>query len=100
MALFSFSWTDPLAGVCRNGAVTFGNFDGVHRGHQALLHSLGEQAKVAGGPAVAVTFDPHPMQLLRPQQFQPVLTTVAHRAELLQAAISAASGLLGALKPS
>jgi riboflavin kinase/FMN adenylyltransferase len=47
---------------------------------------LRAQAQAAGGPAVALTFDPHPLQLLRPQEFQPVLTTIADRAELLQAA--------------
>ena len=56
MAVFSLSWTDPLADVCRYGAVTFGNFDGVHLGHQALLRSVRDQARAVGGPAVAVTF--------------------------------------------
>jgi riboflavin kinase/FMN adenylyltransferase len=61
-----------------------GNFDGVHRGHLALLAELRRQAHRVGGPAVVLTFDPHPLQLLRPEQFQPVLTTVPDRAELLQ----------------
>jgi riboflavin kinase / FMN adenylyltransferase len=69
---------------CRDGALSIGNFDGVHRGHAALLAELRRQAGTAGGPAVAVTFDPHPLQLLRPERFEPVLTTLADRAELLQ----------------
>jgi riboflavin kinase/FMN adenylyltransferase len=64
---------------CRGAVLTLGNFDGVHRGHQALIAA-------AAHPAVAVTFDPHPLQLLRPEAFQPPLTTIEHRAELLHAA--------------
>ena len=71
---------------CRGGAVAIGNFDGVHLGHQALLAELRRQARACQGPAVAMTFDPHPLQLLRPAQFQPVLTTIADRAALLLAA--------------
>ncbi len=66
----------------RGGVLTLGNFDGVHRGHQALIAAAARQ----GHPAVAVTFDPHPLQLLRPAAFQPLLTTIEHRAELLHAA--------------
>src|SRR5207245_1949923 len=57
---------------------------GVHRGHQALVAELRRQAERVHGPAVVLTFDPHPLQLLRPEQFQPILTTTADRAELLQ----------------
>jgi riboflavin kinase/FMN adenylyltransferase len=70
---------------CRQGAVTIGNFDGAHRGHQALLQELRRQAAAVGGPAVVLTFDPHPLQILRPERFQPLLTTVADRLELLEA---------------
>jgi riboflavin kinase/FMN adenylyltransferase len=44
----------------KGGAVALGNFDGVHRGHQALLAHTGEQAKALGAPLVALTFEPHP----------------------------------------
>jgi riboflavin kinase/FMN adenylyltransferase len=84
MATHTIHYHEPLGAECRGGAVTVGNFDGVHRGHQALLAELRRQAAAARGPAVALTFDPHPLQLLRPEQFQPTLTTVADRAELLQ----------------
>ncbi|MCI0457023.1 MAG: riboflavin biosynthesis protein RibF [Gemmataceae bacterium] len=73
------------ADAVRGGAVTIGNFDGVHLGHQALLAELRRQADTLRGPAVALTFDPHPLRLLRPADFRPVLTTVADRAALLQA---------------
>ncbi len=69
---------------CRHGAVTIGNFDGMHRGHQEILSILRRHAGSLSGPAVTVTFDPHPMQLLRPEDFQPVLTTIAYRTELLR----------------
>jgi riboflavin kinase/FMN adenylyltransferase len=64
--------------------VTIGNFDGVHRGHAALLARLKEIATTNGCPAVAVTFDPHPLSILRPELFQPTLTTIEERASLLQ----------------
>lgn len=60
-----------------------GNFDGVHRGHAALAKRLTARAREAGGPAVVLTFDPHPIQLLRPESAQPPLTTMERRAELL-----------------
>ena len=52
----------------RGAIVTVGNFDGVHRGHQQLLGRLRALADAAGVPALAVTFDPHPVALLRPDQ--------------------------------
>lgn len=85
MATVLSDWNETPPEPCRRGAVTIGNFDGVHRGHRALLAELRKQAHAVAGPAVALTFDPHPLRLLRPEQFQPVLTTCADRAELLQA---------------
>lgn len=68
----------------RDGYVSIGNFDGVHCGHQAMLTALVQRARLADVPAVALTFDPHPIELLRPEAIPPRLTTIAHRAELLQ----------------
>jgi riboflavin kinase/FMN adenylyltransferase len=65
--------------ACRGGAVAVGNFDGVHLGHAHLVRSLREQAR----PAVVVSFDPHPLCLLSPERFQPLLTTPEDRAEFL-----------------
>jgi riboflavin kinase/FMN adenylyltransferase len=70
----------------RQGAVTVGNFDGVHRGHAALIAELRRHARDIRGPAVAVTFDPHPIALLAPERLQPLLTTIEDRAELLKSA--------------
>jgi riboflavin kinase / FMN adenylyltransferase len=52
----------------RGAFVTVGNFDGVHRGHQRLLARLCAKADAAGVPALAITFDPHPVALLRPEK--------------------------------
>ena len=52
----------------RGAYVTVGNFDGVHRGHQRLLARLRAKADAAGVPALAITFDPHPVALLRPDK--------------------------------
>jgi len=61
--------------------VTIGNFDGVHRGHQRVL---AEARRVAGdGHVVAVTFDPHPMAVLRPEHAPTMLTDLATRCDLL-----------------
>ena len=52
----------------RGAYVTVGNFDGVHRGHRRLIGRLRERADAAGVAALAVTFDPHPVALLRPDK--------------------------------
>jgi riboflavin kinase / FMN adenylyltransferase len=68
----------------RGGVVTVGNFDGVHRGHAALLSVARELARSHGNKVIAVTFDPHPLVLLAPERYQPPLTTIGERARLLQ----------------
>jgi len=67
----------------RGGYASIGNFDGVHRGHQAMLNALTSRSRSDGVPAVAVTFDPHPIALLRPEATPPPLTSIEYRAELL-----------------
>jgi len=85
MAIHFISWHGLPPSDCRGGAVAIGNFDGVHRGHAALIVELRRQAQAIGGPTVILTFDPHPLQLLRPEQFMPVLTTLSDRTENLLA---------------
>jgi len=85
MVIHTLPWHEAPAANCRGGAVAVGNFDGVHRGHVALLEELRRQAAVVHGPAVALTFDPHPLHLLRPEGLGPPLTITAERARLLQA---------------
>ena len=60
-----------------------GNFDGVHRGHQQILHSVVAGARARGMRAVAVTFDPHPEKFLRPAIAPALLTPMEHRLSLL-----------------
>ena len=79
MAQHTLDWQETFPDVCRGGAVAVGNFDGVHRGHAALIAELCRQARELRGPAVALTFDPHPLELLRPGQSKPPLTTTADR---------------------
>ena len=84
MANHTIDWHDRPPAACRNGALAVGNFDGVHRGHAALIAALAAQARAIGGPAVALTFEPHPMVLLHPHKTPPpALTTTRERARLL-----------------
>ena len=64
-------------------AIAIGNFDGVHLGHQALLARALERARALGGPAIAVTFDPHPTSVLAPHLAPTLLTTLERRLQLL-----------------
>jgi riboflavin kinase / FMN adenylyltransferase len=63
--------------------VTVGMFDGVHRGHRALLDRVAAEATARGLAAVAVTFDRHPLAVLRPGSEPPLLTTLDRKVELL-----------------
>ena len=67
----------------RGGILSIGNFDGVHRGHQQILSRLSSSARAAGGPAVVMTFDPHPIQLLAPDRAPPSLSTLRRKSELI-----------------
>lgn len=67
----------------RKAAVTIGNFDGVHRGHQAMVAKLKSMAAEVAAPAVVVTFDPHPVRVLRPDFDLPRLTSLERRRSLL-----------------
>jgi riboflavin kinase/FMN adenylyltransferase len=60
-----------------------GNFDGVHLGHRRILSAVAEEARLAGARAVAITFDPHPEQYLRPRQAPKLLTPLPERLRLL-----------------
>lgn len=88
MALVSLDWHQSPSAELTGGAVTVGNFDGVHLGHQALVVATRRQADTVGGPAVVVTFDPPPHRVLYPDSGppRPPLTTLEHRAELLRKA--------------
>ncbi|MCS3640164.1 bifunctional riboflavin kinase/FAD synthetase [Salinibacter ruber] len=63
--------------------VTVGTFDGVHRGHQAIIEYLQDRAEAQNGPSTLVSFDPHPRAVVHDEEV-PLLTTVAERADLLE----------------
>jgi riboflavin kinase/FMN adenylyltransferase len=88
MATVSLDWSAYPPPEVAGGAVTVGNFDGVHLGHQALVAAARKMADGLGVPAVAVTFDPHPHLVLHPDSGppRPPLTTPPDRAELLHKA--------------
>ncbi len=64
-------------------AVAIGNFDGVHRGHQALVRTVVERAPALGVRPAILTFDPHPARLLSPDHAPPLLLAPARKLELL-----------------
>ncbi len=66
-------------------ALTIGNFDGVHLGHQAMLARLKQQARSLGLPACVLTFEPHPLELFAPQTAPTRLTSLREKLELLAA---------------
>ncbi|MFF8645533.1 bifunctional riboflavin kinase/FAD synthetase [Streptomyces sp. NPDC015345] len=63
--------------------VTIGSYDGVHRGHQLIIGRAVERARRLGVPAVVVTFDPHPSEVVRPGSHPPLLAPHHRRAELM-----------------
>jgi riboflavin kinase/FMN adenylyltransferase len=63
--------------------VTIGSYDGVHRGHQLIIGRTVEEARRLGVPAVVVTFDPHPVEVVRPGSHPPLLAPHHRRAELM-----------------
>jgi riboflavin kinase/FMN adenylyltransferase len=83
MATHQVEWQAMPPEVCRRGAVAIGNFDGVHRGHAMLVAELRRQADNLRCLAVPLTFDPHPLALLRPGPQPPPLSTLADRARWL-----------------
>jgi len=70
---------DPLS----YAVVTLGNFDGVHLGHQTLFKELSQHASVNNGTTVVVTFDPHPLAVLKPEIAPEVITPLSIKSELI-----------------
>jgi riboflavin kinase / FMN adenylyltransferase len=87
-------WTDPseTPAALRPCVLTLGNFDGVHRGHRAVLNALVEAGHRLGLPAVAITFEPHPIAVLRPEQAPELIAPSEVRDDLI--ADSGVDGLL------
>lgn len=65
----------------RRAVVSIGNFDGMHLGHQKILRTVVERAQAEQAIPAVITFDPHPLKVLRPAQAPPLVCTLAQRLE-------------------
>lgn len=67
----------------QKAVITIGNFDGVHIGHQALFHEVIEKADMLDGTSVAMTFEPHPVRVLKQNGHPPLITLFEQKVELI-----------------
>ncbi len=74
---------DEIKASFKQAALTIGNFDGVHLGHQALFRKVVAISQKTGGDTVAITFDPHPLKVLRPDNPPKLICTLEHKIELI-----------------
>lgn len=82
MALVRLDAREPMPESLRGAVIALGNFDGFHRGHQAVVGAALERARAEGRPAIVATFDPHPVRYFAPDAPPFRLTTLDQRAEL------------------
>jgi riboflavin kinase/FMN adenylyltransferase len=68
----------------RNPVVTLGNFDGVHLGHQKIFKIVKDEASKIHGEGVVITFEPHPLKVLAPEKFLPLLTPFRKKMLLIE----------------
>jgi len=78
--------TGRLSRPLNRPVLTIGNFDGVHLGHRAILEIVVDRARLLGGEAVLLTFEPHPRKIVQPDRPPSLLATLDQKAELLEAA--------------
>ncbi len=78
-----FTGIDAVRGKLKNPAITIGNFDGVHRGHQALFERVRQWAEKLNGQSVVITFHPHPLEVLFPERTLPFITSHEQKLELI-----------------
>jgi riboflavin kinase/FMN adenylyltransferase len=81
--LIIYHQLDELPAANAPVVATIGNFDGVHLGHQAVIAEVIARARFLGGQSLAITFDPHPARILRPEHPQPLITPLQRKLELL-----------------
>src|SRR5262249_6634713 len=72
------------AEVPREGVATIGNFDGVHLGHRRILETVVSRAREIGRPSIAITFEPHPLAVLRPDQAPRRLQALRQKEEVVE----------------
>jgi len=75
---------DEITSPFKNGVITIGNFDGVHIGHQALFYEVIERAHAIEGTSIAMTFEPHPLRVLKKNHTPPLITLLEQKAELIE----------------
>jgi riboflavin kinase/FMN adenylyltransferase len=75
---------DKIIKPYKNAAITIGNFDGVHVGHQALFYEVIEKADAIEGISVAMTFEPHPLRVLKQNALPPLITLYEQKVELIE----------------
>lgn len=80
-----FVGIDGISRALNNPVLTIGNFDGVHRGHQTLFQRVKDWALKLNGEAVVVTFDPHPLRVLRPGNGPLFITPHERKLQLIAA---------------
>ncbi len=68
----------------KRAVITIGNFDGVHIGHQALFYEVIERAHVIDGTSIAITFEPHPLRVLKKNTSPPLITIFEQKVELIE----------------
>jgi len=74
---------NEIKGPLRNPVLTIGNFDGVHRGHLVLFDKVKQIAKAIDGQSVVITFDPHPVKVMKPENGLPLITPIKQKLKLI-----------------
>jgi riboflavin kinase/FMN adenylyltransferase len=77
---------DALRAPLTNPVLTIGNFDGVHRGHLALFEKVKARAAAIGGQSAVMTFDPHPLMVMKPGNGPPLITPTEPKLKLVEQA--------------
>jgi riboflavin kinase/FMN adenylyltransferase len=75
---------DKIEKPYKNAVITIGNFDGVHLGHQALFHEVIEKADAINGTSVVMTFEPHPVRVLKQNGHLALITIYEQKVELIE----------------
>jgi len=81
-----FNQLEDITQPFKAAVITIGNFDGVHIGHQALFHEVIEKAAAIDGTSIAMTFEPHPMRVLKKNNHPPLITLYEQKEELIKRA--------------
>jgi riboflavin kinase/FMN adenylyltransferase len=80
----TFNHLDQINEPFNHAVITIGNFDGVHIGHQALFHEAIEKAEAIDGTSVAMTFEPHPLRVMKQNNHPPLITLYEQKSELIE----------------